>query len=108
MSEATTTITAPLGSTFSHSAWVEGDTPGSYDVEVGPRLTFRRVLAGQVKKGDHLMDAFGRPSIEVTGVRKSTRSVSLTFGDDRQARQSFGLVEVLNVFVSSEDVPQTT
>lgn len=102
MTEATTTITAPLGATFTHSAWVEGTTPGVYDVEVGPRLTFRRTMARFVKKGDRLMDTFGRPSILVVGKNPTARVVVLYL--EGGSRQSFPLSETLNVFVASEEV----
>jgi hypothetical protein len=100
--EATSTITAPMGATFTHSAWVQGDTHGVYDVEVGPRLTFRRTMARFVKKGDRLMDAFGQPSILVTGKSPTARVVTLHLDGTR--RETFLLGETLNVFVSSEEV----
>jgi hypothetical protein len=100
--EATTTIDTPLGEAFTHSAWVEGDTHGVYDVEVGPRLTFRRVKAEDVKVGDVLMDTFGQPTHAVHGVRHTTRTVRLTMSWDSR---TFTRGEVLNVFVSSEEVP---
>lgn len=100
--EATSTITAPVGQTFTHSAWVQGDT-AAYDVEVGPRLTFRRTLVLFVKAGDRLMDAFGQPTVTVArDPRVTARTVRLDF--TRGDHQTFLPGEVLNVFVSSEPV----
>lgn len=103
--EATTTITAPEGATFTHSAYVYDDATGRYSHEVGPRLTFRRTPAREVKAGDLLMDAFGQPSIAVKSVKITKRTVQVTMGSDLMAsHQTFLLSEVLNVFVSREDV----
>ena len=99
--EATTTITAPVGETFTHSAYVES-TPGVYDVEVGPRLTFRRTLVGEIKAGDLLMDAFGQPSIAVLNVSHRRDGVRIL---DAWGGTVYGPTEVLNVFVSRQEVP---
>ena len=100
--EATTTITAKAGETFTHSAYVLGES-GHYDVEIGPRLTFRRTLVLFVKAGDRLMDAFGQPTVTVAkDPRVTARTVRLDF--TRGDHQTFLPGEVLNVFVSSEDV----
>lgn len=99
--DAITTITAPVGETFTHSAWAEGDTPGVYDVEVGPRLTFRRTLVGDVEVGDLLMDAFGQPTIAVHGVTHRRDGVRIV---DAWGGTVYGRTEVVNVFVGTEPV----
>lgn len=104
--EATTTIIATLGETFTHTAWVEGDTPGVYDVEVGPRLTFRRIKAEEIVPGTRLMDAFGQPSITVSTVKVTTRTVRVTYTGWGEVHDTFTRSEVLNAFVTSALVPR--
>lgn len=107
--EATSTITAAEGETFTHSAYVYNSDTGHYDLEVGPRQTFRRVRADEVQPGDLLMDAFGSPSIVVQRVTLSARQASILLGSSLggpvTAIDRFQREDVLNVHVRTVTLP---
>lgn len=105
--EATTTITATAGQEFTHSAYVHNPATDRYDLEVGPRQTFRRVRAAEVQAGDLLMDTFGAPSIAVQRVTLSARQVSLLLGNGNQvtAIDRFEHDDLVNVHVRTVTLP---
>lgn len=106
--EATTTITAAEGETFTHSAYVYNSDTGHYDIEVGPRQTFRRTAAENLQPGDLLMDAYGSPSLVVQRVTLSARQASVLLGSSlggaATAIDRFERAEVLSVHVSTVEV----
>jgi hypothetical protein len=100
MTEATSTIGTPVGETFTLSAWVTGTTHGVYDVEVGPRTTYRRTPVVDLTPEDVLMDVFGSPTNLVTQVRVNAKSVTVRVQGAAEP-QSFALTDVVNVYVDS-------
>lgn len=94
MSEATSTITTPVGETFTIS-WTDPRT----GLPSGPSYTYRRTVATDVEVGDCLADTFGSPGQRVESKRLVGKQVRLTYVSG--LTESLWVDEIVNALVAS-------